>query len=105
MVSGQSRMSRQDNSQSTMLQWFDELYKQHRIDSEAERAHRRDMVTLNLMLSVHKDLQRATIRAPAILDACNSGRLKSVLHRTYSMRMCTRYAPDLTEFDPCHKQL
>ena len=48
---GQSRLSRQDHSESRMLHYFEQSDKQHRIDSEAERAHQRDMVSKVLLKS------------------------------------------------------
>ena len=46
---GQSRLSRQDHSESRMLHYFEQSDKQYRLDAEAERAHQRDMVSINLI--------------------------------------------------------
>lgn len=72
----QSRLSTQDYLVSRILHYFEESDKQRRIDSKAESAHQRDMVSMNINQVCIRTCsgqppERLQFWALAILGACN----------------------------------
>lgn len=88
---GQSKLARQDHSESRMLHYFEESDKLHRLDAEAERAHQCEMVRLSLMKHVHHHLQCGTAYV------CNS------VHCACNMCLYICHLGD--GFDFCHASL